>query len=306
MKHLLLIAGCGMLLAAEPPAAMKLARQAYDDARAGRMAEAITGLREAARLAPGNALYHSALGGLLEKQGSLEEAVAEFGAAARLDAQFRDRWEAVSLDWGAELARAGRFRTGLPFAQQTAAQFPQSSRAAIMLGLFLTRNQQNLAAVDAYRRAVLLSPDSPEANVGLGIAQSNAGLSADAATTFADGLRRFPRDATHRQAYGVLLVKLFETGKVSAAAEATAMLESALKIDASLAEPHYQLGALALARGDVSAAEERFSTAASLGLDDARLHYAWARALRRLNRGADAEEHLNLFRARKAAAEAAR
>jgi len=284
---------------------MSLARQAYEHARAGRVAEALNGLREAARLAPANALYRSALGGLLEKQGRLEEAVQEFGAAAQLDAQFGQRWETVSLDWGAELARAGRFRTGLPFARQTAARFPESSRVAIMWGLFLTRNQQNLAAVGAYQRAVTLSPDSPEANVGLGIAQTNAGLTAKAVVTFQDGLRRFPRDATHRQAYGVLLVKLFETGKASAASEATAMLESALAIDSSLAEPHYQLGALALERGDAHGAEARFATAASLGLDDTRLHYAWARTLRRLDRAAEADAHLQLFRLRKAAVEAA-
>ncbi len=300
MKRLLFPALCGMLLlGAEPPAAMKLARQAYEAAREGRVEEAVNGLREAARLAPANALYRSALGGLFEKQGKLEEAVEEFGVAARLDPQFRERWEAVSLEWGAELARARRFRSGLAFAQQTAARFPQSARAAIMQGLFFTRNQQNLAAVDAYRRAVTLAPDSPEANVGLGIAQSSAGMLPEAAATFEDGLRRFPRDATHRQAYGVLLVKRFETGEAEAAARAAAMLDSALLIDGTLAEAHYQLGALALAGGDASAAVAKFASAAALGLDDARIYYAWARALRRLGRGGEADEHLTLFRARK-------
>ena len=307
MKQILWFACCGVgLVAAEPPAAMRLARQAYEDARAGRVEEAAAGLREATRLAPGNALYRSALGGLLEKRGRLEEAVAEFGEAARLDSKFRTRFESVSLDFGAQLAHAGRFRSGLPFAKATAQRFPESARAAIMLGLFLTRNQQNLAAVEAYRRAVTLAPELPEANVGLGIAQSNAGLTAEAAATFEDGLRRFPRDAMHRQAFGVLLVKLAETGQAGAAAQAARMLESALALDATLAEAHYQLGALSLANGDASAAQARFSRAAALGLDDARLHYAWARALRRLNRGSEADEHLAIFQAQKAASEAAR
>lgn len=283
---------------AEPPEAMTLARAAYEQARAGRMEEAAAGLQKAGKLAPSNPLYRSALGGLFEKMGRTEEAVAAFGEAARLDpanAAFRERLEKLSLAWGETLAREQRYRAGLAHARETAKRFPGSAPAHLMLGLFAMRNQENLAAVEAYGRAAQLDPQSAEANVGLGIAQTAAGLAAAAQATFEAGLKKFPGDAVHRQAYGVLLVKLAESGAATDA-RAAAMFESALKLDASLAEPHYQLGNLALAKDDAAGAAAHFEAAAANGLNDARLHYAAARALRRLGRTGEAEKHMEAFR----------
>jgi tetratricopeptide (TPR) repeat protein len=172
-----------------------------------------------------------------------------------------------------------------------------------MLGLFETRNQQNLKAVAAYRRALELDPESAEASTGLGMAQSSAGLLADAQATFEAGVKRFPTDAMHRQAYGVLLSKMAETG-AAGKARAIEMLESALKLDPSLAEAHYQLGNLALSGDDAVSAAAHFDAAAGRGLDDSRLHYAYARALRRLGREEEASRQLEMFRARKSAEEA--
>ncbi len=307
MKHSLLIAFWALTAATEEPPAIKLARRAYEQTQAGQYEEAAAGLREAARLAPTNPLYRSALGGVFERQGKLGAAIVAFAEALRLDpanAAIRSRIESLSLDWGATLAKERRYRAGLLLARQTAARSPQSPSAQLMLGLFLARNQQNLAAVDAYRRALALDPQSAEASVGLGIAQAGAGLTREAQATFQAGIQAFPRDAIHRQAYGVLLVKMAESGDAPPL-RAGEMLASALQIDPTLAEAHYQLGNLALAQGDAAPALTHFDTAAKNGLDDARLHYAASRALRRLGRSADADRRLEAFRSRKANEEAA-
>jgi Flp pilus assembly protein TadD len=305
MKHFFLIAWWWAAGFAEPPEAMTLARRAYEQAKAGQFEEAASGLREAARLAPANSLFRSALGGVLERQGKTAEAVAAFTEAMRLDpanVKVRERLESLSLEWGAALARERRYRAGLMLARESAARFPKSEAAHIMLGLFCARNQQNLAAVDAYRRALTINRASAEASVGLGIAQSSAGLSRDAQATFEAGLQAFPADAMHRQAYGVLLVKMAEAGEAPAQ-RAAAMLEAALELNPKLAEAHYQLGNLALARGDAAAAISHFDAAQTNGLDDSRLHYAAARALRRAGRDVEADRRLELFRVRKAAEE---
>lgn len=323
----------------EPPEALALARQAYESARAGNADDAVIKLREAARIAPGNALYRAALGGIFERQGKLVAADQEFTAALRIDSgnpalllksasigaqlhQFeaarerllkltslqpenaaaRELLESVSLDWGAELAGLRRYRAGLLLARDTAARFPKSSRAFLMLGLFESRNQQNLAAVSAYRRARELDPAAPEPSAGLGIAESGAGLLAEARRTLEAGLRKFPKDAAHHQAYGVLLVKMSESGTVSET-EARAALEAALKLDGALPEPHYQLGNLALAHDDAATAMKHFEAAAQSGLDDARIHWAMSRALRRLGNAAEAARHLAAFQERKKAEE---
>lgn len=293
--------------AAEPAEAMAHARRAYELVQSGQVELAMAELQEAARLAPGNPLYRSALGGIFERQGKLEEAVIAFGEAVRLDPtnpKLTERLENVSLEWGAVLARQRRFRAGLTHARSTASRFPNSPQAYLMLGLFETRNQQNLNAVAAYRRAAELDPASPEASVGLAVAQSAAGMNREAEITFQAGLKKFPKDAMHRQAYGVLLAKLAES-EAADSGRAVEMLESALKLDPSLAEAHYQLGSLALARGDAAAAADHFSAASKNGLDDSRLHYATARALRRLGKDAEATAHMDLFRQRKQAEQAA-
>jgi superkiller protein 3 len=292
---------------AEPAEATRRARRAYELARSGQSDLAIAELGEAIRIAPGNPLYRSALGGIYERQGKLEEALAAFNEAVRLDPGNRvlsAHLEKVSLDWGESLARSRRFRAGLAHARATAERFPKSARAWLMLGLFETRNQENLAAVAAYRRAAELDPESAEANVGLGIAQSSAGLANDAVATFEAGLKKYPGDAMLRQAYGVLLARMAESGDAPAA-RAVEMLESALALAPSLAEAHYQLGGLALARDDSASAVLHFEAAAQNGLDDSRLHYVAARALRRLGRTDEAARHVDLFRKRKQAEEAA-
>lgn len=309
MKHSLLIAVWAATAAAEEtPPAIALARRAYEQARAGQFAEAAAGLREAARLDPANPIYRTALGGVFERQGQLGEALAAFAEALRLDpanAALRSRVESLSLDWGAILAKQRRYRAGLVLARQTVARSPQSSSAHLMLGLFLARNQQNLAAVDAYRRALVLDPLSAEASVGLGIAQFSAGLTREAQATFEAGIQAFPRDAIHRQAYGVMLMKMAESGEVPPSRGA-GMLASALEIDETLAEARYQLGNLALMHGDAAQALTHFDVAAKNGLDDARLHYAASRALRRLGRDADADGRLAIFRSRKVAEDSVR
>lgn len=323
--------------AQEPPEAMALARQAYESVRAGNPEDAAAKLREAAKLAPANPLYRSALGGIFKRQGKLVAADIEFKEALKLDSanpalllesavigadlrQFeaaraslvklvelqpenvaaRDLLETVSLDWGAELAGLRRYRTGLQLAQDTAKRFPKSARAHLMLGLFESRNQQNLAAVTAYQKALALDPSSADASAGLGIAQSSAGLTAEARATFEAGLRKFPKDPAHQQAYGVLLVKMAESGAATES-KAREALETALRLDPALPEPHYQLGNFALAADRAEEAVAHFQAASKNGLDDSRIHWAMSRALRRLGKPEEAARHLELFQARKKA-----
>ena len=74
-------------------------------------------------------------------------------------------------------------------------------------------------------------------------------------TTFEAGLKRFPEDAMHRQAYGVLLVKLAEGGAATEA-KAVEMLQSAVRLDPTLGPVR--------AAGGV-AERERLVVAAGLG-----------------------------------------
>jgi tetratricopeptide (TPR) repeat protein len=85
------------------------------------------------------------------------------------------------------------------------------------------------------------------------------------------------------------------------------LLEKAAKLDPSRAEPHYQLGLLELKKNEAEVtpdslrqALEQLQTAARLGLDDSKIHYALARVYRRLGRDADAAAEMQKYEQTKA------
>ena len=237
--------------AAEPPEAMQHARASYERAKQGDLAGAADEMRVAIRLAPENPLYLSALGGIAARQWEAgQSAQARENAAIVADAQpgntkAREMLEEISLDLGAELAKAADSKRGLHWLRILPKRFPASARAQQMLGLFLTRNQQNPAAVVAYRKALSLSPESSDLSVGLGIAQTMAGLLPEAVKTLEAGIRKWPDDAVHYQAFGVLLLRMADEGS-DTEAQGVQMLAKALELQPALSEAHYQLGNLAL------------------------------------------------------------
>ena len=279
-----------MLLAASDTDAQSHARQGYEYARQGQLANAERELRESIRLAPENGLYHSALAGILQRGSRLEESAAEYAKALegvpkgamreRLAAQL----EQVDLQWGAELAKSARYNAGLTLATDAAQRFPQSAPVLRMLGYFQSKRRMNVAAVSSYLRALELDPSSAEANLGLGMAQSAAGLNVDAVKT----LERFPNDVLHVQALGSVLL-------ASGNAEgARAQFEAALKLNAGLAEAHLQLGNLALERGDLESAKMHLLAAAP---EDSRVHFALSRLYRRTGDAAGAAREMQAFEA---------
>jgi tetratricopeptide (TPR) repeat protein len=294
------------VIAAEAPQAIEHARRSYELAKRGDLTGAALEMREAIRLAPENPLYFSALGGIGARQWKAGELIAareNVSIAADgqpANAKIQQMLEEISLDLGAELARQRRFKAGAVVAHDTARRFPQSARAQQMLGLFLTRNQQNRDAVAAYRRALLLSPDTKDINVGLGVAQTMAGELSEAVRTFESGIEKWPEDAMHYQAYGVLLLRMAEGGSGSEE-QGIKMLRRALELDPSLSEANYRLGNLALTRGETGAAIEHLLSALKNGDDSSKVHFALSRAYRAAGKRQEAEKHASLFQERKQA-----
>lgn len=208
------------------------------------------------------------------------------------------------LETGAALAKAHRYKNGLALARTLVARFPDSAPAHQMLGFFETKCQENIAAVASYRRALDLDPDSPGAAIGLGIAQSAAGMDQDARHTFEAAIARFPQNPIPYQALGTLLLKLSDAGQAQPA-QAERMFAAALALDPTLAESHYQLGNLALARGDCPDALQHLQAAVRSRPQDSRVHFALARVYRRLGQQADAARETELFRRAKEAEAAA-
>ena len=291
---------CLLLLFREPPQAEAHARQSYILAQQGRQQEAEAEIREAIRLAPENALYHSALAGLLTKNNDWKGAAEELGRALNRNpppatrAQLLERLQEADLQLGAELARAASFQDGLQLALAAAKLFPQNSRILQMLGYFQSKLQLSRDAAQSYARSLALDPASAEASVGLGMAQFSAGLEQDAIRTLEAGITRFPRDAAHYQALGVVLIRNADENS-GMKARARSLFEKALAIDDSLSEAHYQLGAMALDANDSVSAKAHLLASERDAPNDSRVHYALARLYRQQGDTAAAEREMKAF-----------
>ena len=198
------------------------------------------------------------------------------------------------LNLGAQLAKAGRYREGMGVATSAAQRFPNDARVFQMLGYFQTKLQLNRDAVRSYSRALQLDPASPEASVGLGTAQFSAGLEDEAIRTLENGLVKFPEDATHYQALGVVLLRVSEGGR-DTKARAQSMFEKALRIDNTLPEAHYELGAIALQANDIRSAEDHLLLAERGAPNDSRIHFALARLYRMQGKREAADQEMKAF-----------
>jgi tetratricopeptide (TPR) repeat protein len=181
--------------------------------------------------------------------------------------------------------------------------FPTSAQAYLAEGLIEGNLAYSTQAIEAFSRATQLDPDDPDASLGLAEAQFSAGQREQALETFEQGIKRFPQDAMHYEEYGIRLLQYAGAGHPEVETHAISLLQTALAMDSSLAEPHYQLGNLALKQGHPETALPQLEAAARLSPDADKVHYALARTYRRLGRSGDASREMALYQKLKAEAE---
>ena len=135
--------------------------------------------------------------------------------------------------------------------------------------------------------------------MGLAVAQWGAGLTEEAVATFEHGLQQFPKDPDHLREYARVLLKMAELGDRAAEGRAISLLKKAISMDDSQPEAFYQLGSLALVKGNVQEAVELLKRAADLDPKSGKVHFALSRAFRRLGRQQDAGKEFQLYQSLK-------
>jgi tetratricopeptide (TPR) repeat protein len=242
------------------------------------------------------------LGQCYEKENHPDDAARAFENAIRLEPTAESNYR----DLLSILISGKRLPAALELAHKTAQAFPRSEPAYRAKGLVEMKMDLFTDAVGSYRRALELNPHSLEAAVGLASAKWSAGTRAEAEGEFQRLLKQHPRNASVYEAYGTLLVN----GATDDATgeRAAALLEKAVELDSSRPEPHYQLGMLDLNKSPGSAspdslqkALEQLETAARLGLNESKIHYALARVYRRLGREDEAAKEMEAYQKLKAA-----
>ena len=199
------------------------------------------------------------------------------------------------LDLGNILLAHDLLPAALNAAKRAAIAFPDSPKVLLLKGSLEVRMSQFSDAVASYTRAAALDRGSADAILGLAEAQLGAGMSDKARKNFANGMKRFPKDARFPLQFALMLLKQAETGDPAAEPRGEQLLNSALALDHNSSEAHYQLGELALKRGNAAAALAHLEPAAKLAPKNARIHFALARAYRRLGRVDDASKQMSLY-----------
>ena len=238
-----------------------------------------------------NSRIYNLLGWVYHEQRQPKEATDALQEAINLDSA----QEANYLDLGKILLADRSLLAALDIAKRTTAAFPKSAEAWSLRGSVELKVGQFTDAVQSYSHAVRLAPADAGSRLGLGEAQFAADRILEATDTFETGMRRFPKDARFPLQYALVFLKKAETGDSGAEGHAEQLLNSALAIDDSLAEGHYQLGKLALNRDRENEAVEHLERAVRIDPRNMQAHFALSTAYRRLGRKQEAMAEMSAY-----------
>ena len=139
-------------------AAEPFTRLAAQLRQAGRLAESITPLREAARLDPRNAAVHCDLGVTLLKCGRFDAAIDSLRHALALRPRFANGW----YNLGLALDHAGREAEAIQALEKAVAAEPRHIEALRQLGEVLRNSGQREAAARWFGKAIAAAPNPVE------------------------------------------------------------------------------------------------------------------------------------------------
>ena len=238
-----------------------------------------------------SAKIYRLLGWCLQEQHHYQDAVHAFQQAIDLEPTNETNY----LDLGKILLTEGRLVPAIELTRRTTNAFPDSSQALLLRGSVELAATLFSDAVDSFSRTLQLDPASPDATLGLARAQFGAGMTQQARATLERAISDFPRNAPFELELAQLLLKEAETGDERAGTRAEQLLNSAVALDDTLAEAHYQLGELTLGRGQPQRALIHLQRAAKLKPASAKIHFALARAYRRLGKNEEAAKETALY-----------
>jgi tetratricopeptide (TPR) repeat protein len=198
-----------------------------------------------------NHLIHANLGTVLQAEGKLEAAAAEYRQAVTIYPEYAEGHE----DLGTVLAAEGNFEAAAAEYRRAATLNPGNADAHANLGHELLRAGQFDQASDQLREAIRLKPGIPAAQGDFGILLASRGDYQEAARHLTESLRQAPGDAAHESNLCFVLLHAGQPG------EAMAHCKEALRLQPDLTDAHFNLGSVLAALGQKSDARTEFALA---------------------------------------------
>jgi tetratricopeptide (TPR) repeat protein len=175
--------------------------------RAGRPAEAIPLLEQAAASSTDYALPHFDLGLALDATGQTDRAIDEFGAAIHIRPDFADAQENLAI----ALWRADRRQDAIQHYQEAVRLKPDDPVAENNLATALLQEQRVREAIPHYEAALRVRPEYAEAHSNLALAYQALGNVPAALQHFADAARLRPDNYGMHLNFGNMLIRLGRT-----------------------------------------------------------------------------------------------
>jgi tetratricopeptide (TPR) repeat protein len=250
----------------------------------GQLNEAIARFDEALRLEPGYADAHFDLGLALSRiPGRMDEAIAHYQTALNLEPSFVEAHNNLGL----ALMELGRMPEAITQFEEALRLEPEHTKAHYNLGNALSATGRTPEAITQYEEALRLDPGYVEAHFNLGNELGGAGRTQEAIAQYEAALRLKPDYAEADYNLGNALNAMGRTP------EAVALYEEALRLKPVFADAHYNLGSALIAEGRTQEAIVQFEETLRLSPDDAAAHLILAVALLRIRgRAGEAVAHL--------------
>jgi tetratricopeptide (TPR) repeat protein len=227
-------------------------------------------------------IAHNNLGLILEKQGQLAEAQAEYTESLRLDPTFVDGY----INRGVLLERLGRLEEAEAEYAAGLRVNPFYAPAHLNQGVLLERQGRLLEAEAKYRESLRFDPTFALAHNNLGSVLEKQGLLAEAQAEYLAILRLNPADTTAHTNLGAVLVK---QGQLE---EGRSEFAESLRLDPTLVLARNNLGAVLQMQGRLWEAQAVFAEGLRLDPGNATAHHNLATLLLRQGQFEDAMAHL--------------
>ncbi|MGD1019113.1 MAG: tetratricopeptide repeat protein [Verrucomicrobiia bacterium] len=250
--------------------------------RSGRIQEAIAHYERALRLNPDYADAHNNLGLALMSLGRVPEAIGHFEQALTI----RPGLAEAHGNLGVALVRSGRIQEAIAHYEQALRLNPHYADAHNNLGLALMSLGRVPEAIGHFEQALAIRPDSTEAHNNLGNSLLQEGRYNDAIAEYGQALRLDPGSAAAESNLGLALARL---GKLQ---EAIAHYQQALRVDPNRADTHYNLGNALQRTGNAPEAIAQYQDALRIDPDDADSHARLGAALMATGKPREAIEQL--------------
>lgn len=208
-----------------------------------------------ARYFPESSVAQDVLGQVAMLMGKPEEAAAHFGRAADVSQSPAEHL----LNQAVAHRGAGRIDEAIRTIAELLRRDPDHARALLCLGSIHFERQAYSQALEQFDRALSFHPDDVEGLVWRGRTHHRTGKLAESLRDFEKALALEPLDARVLANCGAIAVRLRDSRK------ARAYLVEAIRIEPSLAGPHYNLACVQASGGEVEAALGSLDRAVALG-----------------------------------------